>query len=90
LRVLDVSNNKLFQNYRKENTEYLCHVIKTNTRLVHLDLSHNRIPESAFKPFQKALKSNNTLMGLHVEGNFRGAEVDPIGFLIKKPDSISR
>ena len=90
LRILDISHNKLDKNFNKESSQYLAHLITSNTGLIHLDLSHNNIPESSFDTFKAALDKNHTLVGLHIEGNFAGAEIDHKGFLVKKMDMIDR
>ena len=90
LKVLDISNNKLYKNYKKENTQYWSHMLKNNTGLIHLDFSCNKMPETAFEPISEALNGNKTLHGVHVDGNFGGAEIDFRGFMVKTEDSISR
>ena len=52
---------------------------KSNTQLVHLDLSYNSFERRELEVIGEALKENHTLMGLHIEGN--EGRLDPQGFI---------
>ena len=52
--------------------------------LTHLNVSHNQMGEADCKMLSKALLTNHTLMGIHVEGN--SGFIDSRGFLIPGAD----
>jgi hypothetical protein len=63
--------------------------IASNRTLKHLSLSNNRIPPEEAAVFAEALKSNHTLLGLHMLiGN--AAHVDHFGFCIPIKDGRMR
>lgn len=49
--------------------------------MAHFDISQNYIELKYFDQISKALKYNNTIIGLHIDGNFSGAFLDPFGFM---------
>lgn len=60
---------------------------KNNDRLVHVDISNNNLSWAEMEIIGEGLKSNHTILGLHVKGNM--AQVDSQGFIIKILDSVS-
>ena len=61
---------------------YWCETI-TNTKvsLIHIDLSYNQFSAQQMYLLGEALKNNNRIYGLHIEGNKCSAYVDPYGFI---------
>lgn len=51
-----------------------------NTTLTHLDLSHNRLKITDCELLGQSLRSNHTLLGIHVGGN--DMKVDGYGFIL--------
>lgn len=76
LKVLNLGHNRLGINFHKNQTSYICHFLEQNTGLVHLDLSHNNLPDFILESVSQSLESNHTLLGLHIEGNFGGVDID--------------
>jgi hypothetical protein len=68
--------------------EVLAKVLKTNTELTHLDISFNRIRANECRILAKALETNHTVIGLHVEGN--ACIIDAEGFLHPLPPPALR
>lgn len=52
---------------------------KTNTTLMHVDISHNDMQWPEMEVIGEGLKSNHTILGIHVKGN--QAQVDSWGFI---------
>jgi len=52
---------------------------KNNESLVHVDISHNSLRWEQMEIIGEGLRTNHTIMGLHVKGN--QAEVDSLGFI---------
>jgi hypothetical protein len=88
LKVLDMSHNRLSQHFQRNHVSYLSHFLEQNTGMVHLDLSHNNLPEFALEPVTLSLDKNHTLLGIHLEGNFGGVEIDLLGHLKAKTNQI--
>lgn len=82
LRVLDISYNRLGQNETPECVQAWVDALShPSLPIVHLDLSFNQFGHSYIHGFRKALLKNDTLYGLHVEGNKCSAFVDQLGFI---------
>jgi hypothetical protein len=81
LKSLDISWNSIGRN--KSTAEVISKCVKQNTALAHLDISYNSITAEDAEIIAEGLKSNHTILGIHVLGN--ACEVDPRGFL--KPNS---
>ena len=77
LKSLDISWNSIGRS--KSTAEIISKCVKQNTVLAHLDISYNSISEEDAVIIAEGLKSNHTILGLHVLGN--ACEVDPRGFL---------
>lgn len=58
---------------------YWAEVFETNKKLIHLDLSFNKIGMEDTEIMAEKLKLNNTLYGLHFQGNC--GKIDSLGFL---------
>lgn len=84
LRVLDLSWNALGRSPLVSSA--LSRVVKENSTLQHLDLSNNYLTSSDIDLVAEGLRSNHTILGVHVEGN-EGVQ-DAMGFL--QPDSRRR
>ncbi|CAD8181810.1 unnamed protein product [Paramecium pentaurelia] len=82
LKVLDLSYNHLGFNEKSNCILQWCQLIENpNLALCHLDISYNQINEKQMILLQKALIKNNTLYGIHIEGNKCPAFIDAFGFL---------
>ncbi|CAD8172456.1 unnamed protein product [Paramecium pentaurelia] len=82
VKVLDLSYNHLGQNERSNCIQCWCEAISNpQFSLVHLDISYNQLSEKQLKQFSQALLKNNSLYGLHIEGNKCSAKIDPYGFI---------
>ncbi|CAD8141715.1 unnamed protein product [Paramecium octaurelia] len=79
LKVIDLSYNHLGQN----NCMIYWSEIISNPKLplIHIDLSYNQFSEQQLRILNEALKKNNQIYGLHIEGNKCPAYVDPNGFI---------
>ena len=77
LKSFDISWNSIGRS--KLTAEIISKCVKQNTVLAHLDISYNSITEEDAAIIAEGLKSNHTILGLHVLGN--ACEVDPRGFL---------
>jgi hypothetical protein len=53
-----------------------------NKYLLHLDIGYNKISFEDTQVLSEMLKENNTLHGIHYEGN--EGKIDSLGFLIPK------
>ncbi|CAD8162810.1 unnamed protein product [Paramecium octaurelia] len=88
IKVLDLSYNHLGQNERSNFIQSLCETIShPQITLAHLDISYNQLSEKQLQMFSVALQKNNTLYGLHIEGNKCSARVNPYGFIQFTHDS---
>lgn len=80
LKVLDLSYNKLGSD-TKAFGEYLKELlIKNESGLLHLDLSHNQIKKDESNVIAIGLKENSNIYGFHFNGN--EGQMNPKGFLI--------
>lgn len=77
LKIFDISWNSIGKN--KQAAESISKCIKTNTSLSHLDLSYNSITSEDAEIIAEGLKSNHTILGLHISGN--ACKLDTRGFL---------
>jgi hypothetical protein len=57
--------------------------LNVNKKLLHLDLSYNRLSKLECYNIGQGLLENHTLVGLHLRGN--EGEVDTLGFIKEKP-----
>ena len=57
--------------------EFFC---KTNTELIHLDISHNNINYIDCKLLSEKVKNNHNILGIHLDGN--EMEINALGFII--------
>ena len=57
--------------------EFFC---KTNTELIHLDISHNNINYVDCKLLSEKVKNNHNILGIHLDGN--EMEINELGFII--------
>jgi hypothetical protein len=78
LLILDISWNSIGRNI--EAAETIGNCLKQNSSLLHLDLSYNCLDEKDSKILSELIKSNHTLLGIHVLGN--KCSIDPKGFLM--------
>ena len=53
---------------------------KTNTELIHLDISHNNINYIDCKFLSEKVKNNHNILGIHLDGN--EMEINELGFII--------
>ena len=53
---------------------------KTNTELIHLDISHNNINYIDCKLLSEKVKNNHNILGIHLDGN--EMEINELGFII--------
>ena len=53
---------------------------KTNTELIHLDISHNNINYIDCKWLSEKVKNNHNILGIHLDGN--EMEINELGFII--------
>jgi hypothetical protein len=60
--------------------------VKENNKLVHLDISYNKIQKTDCLILGELILQNHTLLGLHIIGN--DAEVDSLGFIKQKQSFI--
>ena len=81
MRVLDLSSNKIGKGFGRNEAETFSTFLSRNTYLVHLDLSQNYIPPKYFKTISKGFEKNQTIIGMHIRGNFGGAYIDPLGYM---------
>ncbi len=70
------------KNYQKECSKEICKYMQ-NSSLLHLDISYNNFSYDDMILLQTALLTNQTLIGLHLEGN-SGAYTDTNGFIAFK------
>ena len=42
---------------------------RENKSLVHVDISHNKVPKIDMEIIGEGLKENHTILGIHVNGN---------------------
>jgi Ran GTPase-activating protein (RanGAP) involved in mRNA processing and transport len=56
-----------------------CQAFMLNTKLLHLDLSHNKINYEDTDEMSVGLKENQTLYGIHYAGNM--GRIDSLGFM---------
>ena len=54
-------------------------MFETNTKLLHLDFSFNKIGKADSEIMSEKLKLNNVLYGLHFQGNC--GKIDSLGFM---------
>lgn len=78
LVIFDISWNALGKS--ESTAEAIGNGLKANTTLMHLDLSYNYLNENDCRIIGEFLKSNHTLLGIHVQGN--ECSIDPKGFLL--------
>lgn len=78
LVIFDISWNSLGKS--ETVSETVGNGLKLNTSLMHLDISYNYFNENECRTIGEFLKSNHTLLGIHVTGN--ECSLDPKGFLI--------
>ena len=62
-------------------------MLESNQTLIHLDLSNNNFNEHQCFLIGNFMQSNNTLLGIHMEGN--QATVDIRGFIKPNSENIS-
>jgi Ran GTPase-activating protein (RanGAP) involved in mRNA processing and transport len=67
---------KQISSFAKELGEYFK---EPAIQLVHLDISHNNIPREDCEHLAHCVKSNHTILGIHVDGN--EMTIDSLGFL---------
>lgn len=89
LNVFDLSSNRIgsecgFNAKNKAIGPELCDFIRTNSTVIHLDLSRLRFSQAECADIAQALESNHTICGLHFEGNY--GEIDADCHLIVKKD----
>ena len=53
---------------------------KSNTELIHLDISHNNINYIDCKLLSEKVKNNHNILGIHLDGN--EMEINELGFII--------
>lgn len=58
---------------------------KNNDTLLHVDISNNNLSWPEMEIIGEGLRSNHTILGLHVKGNV--AQVDARGFITPRLDS---
>ncbi len=79
LKVLDLSWNSLGagsgSRMSQTSTEALCEMLRSNKHIVHMDLSNNNFSLQESSQVAEALEQNQTIYGLHFQGNF--GYVDP-------------
>ena len=78
LVILDMSWNSIGRNEKA--AEVIGTALKLNSSLAHLDLSYNCLNTKDCQILSDYIKSNHTLLGIHVLGN--RCSVDSKGFLI--------
>jgi Leucine-rich repeat (LRR) protein len=85
LKVLDLSFNKISKKSVKVKDEYpecLAKMLKENTSILHIDLSHNEITEKDGEIIAKGLNENHSILGLHLTGNYISLTAE--GFITKQ------
>ncbi|CAD8071605.1 unnamed protein product [Paramecium sonneborni] len=82
LKVLDLSYNRIGSNEKSNCIQFWCSaILNPQLSLVHLDLSYNQISEKQIRQLNEALLKNNTIYGIHLEGNKFEGFIDPYGFI---------
>ena len=79
LQELDVSWNSIGGDSKSASFEKICQVLSHNRSLLHLDLSYNYLTLKEANCFAESIRSNHTLLGIHVEGNY--SSVNANGFV---------
>lgn len=79
LQELDISWNSLGGDSKSANFEKICQILANNKTLLHLDLSYNYLTLKEANAFADSIKSNHTLLGIHIEGNY--SSVNANGFV---------
>ena len=69
LKVLDLSYNILGKGKCKVSDSLQAFLIRDDTEIRHLDLSHNQIDFEESKVIASGLMENHTIYGFHYEGN---------------------
>ncbi|CAK71521.1 unnamed protein product (macronuclear) [Paramecium tetraurelia] len=82
LKVLDLSYNRIGSNEKSNCISFWCQaLLNTQLSLVHLDISYNQLSEKQIRQLNDALLKNNSLYGIHLEGNKFEGFIDPYGFI---------
>ena len=87
LKTIDMSFNALGNRARPFVSRALAKALHINRTLTHLDLSHNQFGHQECRVLGRALNSNHSLLGLHLEGN--AAFADARGFLRPRCSTFS-
>jgi hypothetical protein len=86
VRVFDLSWNMIGGSI--ESCEALCNLIRSNSELVHCDLSGNSFTLEESRLVSETLHHNSTIYGFHFKGNF--GHIDSIGNLIVEEGAYAR
>lgn len=90
LKVFDISFNQICGGVSTRNMEQnlvtrheyaraWAECFRRNTDLIHVDISHNNLRTLEMEVIAEGLKSNHTILGIHIMGN--EAEIDNKGFV---------
>ena len=86
IKVLDMSWNNIGNH--DTCTATLCSLLKNNSDIVHLNLSHNNFTPEESEAIGEALFNNHTLYGFHFEGHY--GYIDNLGFYIAQEKELWR
>ena len=76
INEININKNSILSEFTKE----LCDLFKNkNSKLLHLDISHNNIGYIDCVQIEKDIKHNHSILGIHVDGNEMFA--DELGFI---------
>lgn len=69
IRVLDLSYNRLGMSTGDCISAFCDAIVQHSFSVTHLDLAYNQLSESQLRQLAVHLEKNQTLFGLHIDGN---------------------